>query len=55
MGAYTGKNKEHQVIASCTGEDCQSMIVQWVKDNGYTKDEVKILKSGETVWVEKLI
>ena len=40
-------------IAACIGTGAKDVVIAWVKEQGYTKDDVKILQSGETVWVEK--
>lgn len=41
----------HQ-IAAYTGPDAKDVILAWVREQGHTKDSVKILQRGETVWVE---
>ena len=41
-------------IAAATGPEAKDTIIKWVKDHGYTKDDVKILQRGETVWAERL-
>lgn len=41
-------------IAAYTGPDAKEIIIQWVRVNGFTPDDVKILQRGETVWAEKL-
>ena len=53
MGSDTSQAEGPRILASCTGDDCEALIIQWARENGYTRKEVKILTDGETVWVEK--
>jgi hypothetical protein len=44
--------KPGQTVAVCsdTTDDCVKMIRDWCRDNGYTKDTVRILKrDGQTI------
>lgn len=58
MGDDTSQDKGNSImghqIAACTGPDAREVIVKWVREQGYTPDDVKILQRGDTVWAERL-
>lgn len=54
-GGYTREEAEKMAnqIVAYTGPDAKEIIIAWVREQGFTQDEVKILQRGETVWAEK--
>jgi len=57
MGEDTMQDQENPVpsiLASCTGEGCEALIIRWVREHGLTRKEVKILTNGDTVWVSEV-
>jgi TusA-related sulfurtransferase len=52
MIGYLKMLKPGQIVSVCsdTTDDCVKMIRDWCRDNGYTKDTVRILKrDGQTI------
>lgn len=40
-------------ISAYTGDNAKDIIIQWVRDNGYTPDDVRIKQRDGTVWAER--
>lgn len=41
------------ILAACTGDNSQQIIIDYVREKGWTIEDVKILKQGECTWVER--